>query len=340
MPPVEGRGHSGMHVGQVARRVKSTGLKRLPSNRRQRLELNHRRLPGSQRHHQRPLGAVLGRVPTLHVAGIVDRWIAPHRLALVNVAQRPVGVAGVQAVQRGGGVAIVLLGRCGAHHLGVQQGYGRLRPGRERECRSQIAVLVRRLMPRRDHPSHHVALALDGDRPRLARRDQMEPLLRPADAHGPVVGPPRIVVAGGVDHRQSRAGRACQLVDQHALGREGQPLVVEEVPGKQQRIDLTLERQIHQACEGFTPGLAQPRAHVLVMTPIRRVEVHVGGVDKTKHASASQHESRPRGESRRASQPRRVRSIIIPDQSREMSGTDRGRKRITEFNRTVDSRKR
>ena len=96
------RSTAALHVGRAVRRVEPLRLQASPTAPAPARETQSRaRRRKIQRHYQRPLGAVLGRVPALHVAGIVDRWVEPHRLAQVDVTQRPVGVAGVQAVRRG-----------------------------------------------------------------------------------------------------------------------------------------------------------------------------------------------------------------------------------------------
>ena len=82
----------------------------------------------------------------------------------------------------------------------------------------------------------------------------------PVNVGGAVVGPTGIVVAGGVDHGDTGIGESGQLARQHALGGDGQPLVVEEVASDQERVGSLLKGEVHQCAEGFAARLLKPLA--------------------------------------------------------------------------------
>ena len=95
---------------------------------------------------------------------------------------------------------------------------------------------------------------------------------RPVDVGGAVIGATGVVVAGCVDHGDAGIGKPGQFACQDSLGSNGEPLVVEQVAGDQQRVSVFLDGEVDQGGKCLA-------ARVLKALPQRRVVASIGGVE-------------------------------------------------------------
>jgi hypothetical protein len=88
------------------------------------------------------------------------------------------------------------------------------------------------------------------------------------------------VVARGIHDRDVVVGESCCLLEEETLGREGEPIAVEEVPGDEERVHLLTNREVHRPTEGLPGRLAEAPPHGLGTTGEGRVEMDVGHVQE------------------------------------------------------------
>jgi len=223
--------------------------------------------------------AVLADVAALRDAGHDDCAAAFFKRALVDVPERPVVEAGGVEVGDAAGGVVVVAGRAakaGVHQADVQR------------------VRHRRLVARQQAVGGgglREAHAVDGDAERGAGRlgdDRFGMGAKQLDAVGEAqfLRDPRLGVVVAADDEDADAAliEAAQLFGQETGGFHGRLVAVVEIAGEDQGIDLFVEAKCYDGREGVPGGGADEVREFRIAQgegAQRRVEVDVGGVNKT-----------------------------------------------------------
>ena len=93
---------------------------------------------------------------------------------------------------------------------------------------------------------------------------------------------PWVVVSRSQKNPDSSGSESFDLGYQEAFGRPRQPVVVEEVPGDEQGVSLSLQAHINHPLECMPARFTKPAPGILGPAPVGRVEVHVGTVDESE----------------------------------------------------------
>ena len=129
----------------------------LEAHRRERHELDLGPARGVDLDDERALGARLADVVRREAARVPGGRLRAHLLALVHVAERPVGVAAIEVLGRAGRIALARARR--PVDLRVQHG-DRGRAGRGRHQRGEVGALGRAGVPDRDDVPEHRAVGV------------------------------------------------------------------------------------------------------------------------------------------------------------------------------------
>ncbi len=217
----------------------------------------------------------------LDAPGVHHRGILGEDLADVDVAQGPVVVARAGQVRElGRGVGMVPLRARRGVDLGVQQRHLRELPVGAGQEPGEVLGHRGGGVAHGGDVAHGLALlVVDGDA--LGRGVAHNPHVGgPVQGAGAGLGASRIVVPRGVDHGDAVVGQAAHLLQEEALGLEGEALVVEEVPGQQHGVDVFPDGQVHPRLEGVPGRLAEAAPDGLGASGEGGVQVDVGQVDE------------------------------------------------------------
>ena len=264
------------------RRATSSRRRRSKRTRRERHELDLGPSGGVDLDDQCALGARLADIVRREAARVPGGRLRAHLLALVHVAERPVGVAAIEILGRAGRIALARARqpRRPAHAA------RRSRPGP-----APAASAAARLAPSAalawpiatTCPSRRAVgvRELDGDG--LVRERERAAGLRERSERAA-----RIVVAARDDDRDAGLAHARELRER-VMQRRGPDLAaLEEIAGdRRARARLALDGQLADARERLALGGAHPRPHARVEARAGGVEVAVRGVDDPQHGGRS-----------------------------------------------------
>ena len=152
--------------------------------------------------------------------------------------------------------------------------------GRHREKPGQVFTdPTRGVADGRDVPDRLAAMIVDQDASgRRVRRDTHA--CGPLDAPRARVGGARIVIPGGVDHRDPVIPETLGLLEEEALGLERESITVEEIPRDEQGVHVLTDRGVDGVSECLAGGLPESGPHVGGASGESGVEVYVGDVQE------------------------------------------------------------
>ena len=237
---------------------------------------------GPRRRSRRPgaLGARLAHVVRREAARVPGRRLGAHLLALVHVAECPVGVAAIEVFGRAGRVALARARR--PVDLGMQDG-DRDGSRRLRHQRREVGALA--------VPACPIATTCPSVSPPGPGSSTVDGLVRECErAAGLRERGQRaagIVVAAREDHGRAGLTHAREL--RECVMQRGGPgdAALEEIAGDDECVRAPLDRQLADPCERLSLGGAHPRPHAGVEARAGGVEMAIRGVDDPQHGCRS-----------------------------------------------------
>ena len=219
----------------------------LESHRREGHELDLRPPARVDLDDERALRARLADIVRREAARIPGRRLRAHRLALVHVAERPVGVAAVEILGRAGGIALARAR--GAVDLRMQDG-DRGGARRPRQQLGEIGALGRARVTHCDHvPERRTFCVGELDDDGLVRQRERAARFRERRECRP-----RIVVAARDDDGGARLRHERELRERVMQRRRPDLAALEEVAGDHEGVRLPLDRECADAREGLALG--------------------------------------------------------------------------------------
>ncbi len=89
------------------------------------------------------------------------------------------------------------------------------------------------------------------------------------------------MIPGRIDHADAVVREPSRLLEQEALGLEGQTLAIKEISGDQESMDILPDRKIHRAPKRLSGCLSKPVTHRLGAPRERCVQMDIGDVYET-----------------------------------------------------------